>query len=300
MPKNLDCFSRCPELKSVHLLPKKLSTSSKKQDWIERLPQLLRFTNLTRFSLKSQGISHKFNFSQLEPLAHLLQSSPSLEFIVLDLKDTYHSGQTYSPTVILEPLGDQFVLPRLHTFHMLGSADPGWLEFASDPTHPFRTFLARHPSIRDLAIGCPMDIEGTGINPDDLSQLLPSVKHLAIPSFMCESVVKSQLALHLESLVISDPSFHDEDALDPVAEAMRIRTLPNLRKLSIWAESEDFELTAGVVEAFTSAAKGLEELEFRVPVDDYSGFIEAMGMAENLRQIKLVPSQVMKFGLPVS
>ncbi|CAE6451359.1 unnamed protein product, partial [Rhizoctonia solani] len=300
MPKNLNCFSRCSELHSVHLWPKSISTSSKGQDWIERLPQLLRFTNLTHFSLKSPGISHKFNFSQLEPLAPLLQSSPNLEFIVLDLQDTNRSGQTYSPTVLLEPLGDQFVLPRLHTLHMLGSADPGWVGFASNPTHPFRAFLARHPSIRDLAVGCPLDTDDIGMDPDDLAHLLPSVKHLALPSFMCEPAIESQLALQLESLAISDPLFHDEDALDPVAEAMGISTLPNLRKLAIWAEPGDFELRAGVVEALTLAAKGLEELEFRAPVEDYSEFIEAMSGAENLRQIKLVPSQVMKFGLPFS
>ncbi|CAE6536998.1 unnamed protein product [Rhizoctonia solani] len=265
-----------------------MSERFNKSDWMTRLPQLLVFTNLTHFSFKSESLPRGCDDEHLGALTSLLQSSPQLESIILSIEDLGQTFETYSPTLILEPLGDQFVFPHLHTFHMLGDADPDWFGFVSIPSHPLRAFLARHTSIRDLAIGFPLeDVSGREMDPNDLSQILPSVKHLAFPSFLLKAVVTSKLASQLESLAISDPSLYDDDPLGPAAEAMGENTLPNLRKLAIWADMGEFELGAEALVLFFSAAKGLEELEFRTEVQDYGEFLSALCEAENLRQIKL-------------
>jgi len=214
-----------------------------------------------------------FNDEHLQAITSLLRSSPHLESIILSIEDLDQTYETYSPTRLLEPLGDQLIFPNLHTFHMLGDADPAWSGFASEPTHPLRAFLTRHTSIQDLAIGCPLDdVSGREVKPDDLSLILPSVKHLALPSFLLETVVTSKVASQLESLATSNPSLYDDDPLTPAAEALTENALPNLRKLAIWADMGEFELGAGVVEAFVLAAKGLEVLEFRVDIEDYVSF----------------------------
>ncbi|KDN36437.1 hypothetical protein RSAG8_10829, partial [Rhizoctonia solani AG-8 WAC10335] len=235
-PDRFDWFGACPNLEAVHLVPWYMWEND---DWIERLPQLLTFTNLTHFSLKFEPLPYENQDKAFEPLRLLIQSSPNLESLILSFQVRDSAWATYSPTSVLESLGDQFVLPRLHTFHMLGAADPDWYEFVSDPSNPFRAFLARHLSIRDLGIGCPVYFnpraESVRMDPDELSRLLPSVKHLAFPSFMWESVVKSELASHLESLTISNLAFlFHGDPLRTIAETMGENSLPKVRKIAIF------------------------------------------------------------------
>ncbi|CAE7109293.1 unnamed protein product [Rhizoctonia solani] len=300
MPESLEWPFKCPALKSVHLWPKLVSTSLEGRSWIKQLPRFIQFTGLTHFSLKSRSIPYKFNEKHIRPLTSLLESSPNLESIILDLSSATKPPRTYSPTLIIEPLGDRLVLSQLRRCHFLGDADPDWFEFATEPTHPLRTFLARHTSIRDLAISCSTEVSGTGMELNNLPQLPPSIRHLAIPLFMCESVVESPLALHIESLAISNLSLHGDDPLGPLAEAVSKVTLPNLRKLEIWAGYGDFELGSGVFEAFVSAAKGLEELDFKAEVEDYDEFLTALDGAENLRQITVNPGQLLKPGFPIT
>ncbi|CAE6451335.1 unnamed protein product [Rhizoctonia solani] len=269
MPKNFRWFSACPRLKSVHLLPSIILATG--DDWMEKLHQLLRFTNLIHFTLRAHTLPHGFNQcndQHIEPLTALLRSSPNLESIVLNIEGDYGP---YSPTLILEPLGSQFIFSKLQTFHMLGDADPDWYRFISTPTHPLRAFLARHPTIQDLGIGCPLeDVSSDGIEPDELSRLLPSVKHLACPLFLCKVVVISKLATQLESLAISDMWLGDSDdkPFDDLLEVMTEDSLPNLRKLAIWDNLSSYSLEVEVLEAFFLAAKGLEELEFRLDLDN--------------------------------
>ncbi|KDN36449.1 hypothetical protein RSAG8_10841, partial [Rhizoctonia solani AG-8 WAC10335] len=298
MPNNFRWFSACPELKSVHLLPHIMDIE---EEWIERLPQLLQFTNLTHFSLECYDLPHEFNKYKdkyIEPLTSILRSSPNLETIILNLEGDY---APYSPTLILEPLGDQFTFPWLHTFHVLGNVDPGWFEFMSKATHPLRTFLARHPAIRDLGIGCPVDdMPSGGMDLDELSQLLPSVKHLACPLFLCEVVVTSKLATQIESLAISNPCPGNPNGnpFDPIFQAMTEDSLPNLRKLAIWHNLGRYWLRGKDLEPFFLAAKGLEELELRTSLEDYDGFLSALGGAKNLRQIKVNHNQIWVHGTP--
>ncbi|CAE6390834.1 unnamed protein product [Rhizoctonia solani] len=291
MPNNFRWFFACPELKLVHLLPKILDSN---YGWMNRLDQLLQFTNLTHFSLHTSTLPISYGFeihynSYIEPLAALLRSSPNLESIVLNIKG---ARAPYSPTLILEPLGSKFVFLQLHTFHVLGDADPGWSEFISTPTHPLRAFLARHPTIQDFGIGCPLeDVSSDGMDPEELSRLLPSVKHLACPLFLCEVVVISKLATQLVSLAISDFSLAGADEEDtpfyPLFSLMTEDSLPNLRQLAIWDDFGVYYLTAEVFEEFFLAAKGLEELEFRVDVYDSDDFFRVLSGAKNLRRITL-------------
>ncbi|CAE6422582.1 unnamed protein product [Rhizoctonia solani] len=295
VPDNFYCFSASSQLKSVHLLADIFSSASSDEDedededsWIAPTVannRILAFTNLTHFSLKSEDLPYGIG-DHLGLLTSLLQSSPNLESIILDIQGTTHSERTYSPTSILKSLGDQFVLPHLHTLHMLGDTDPDWFGFVTKPTHHLRAFLARNTSIRDLAIGCPLeDVSGGEMDPDDLSQLLPSVKRLACPFFLCEAVVTSELASRLESLVITNQEFYEDNPLGSVAEAMGEDTLPNLRKLAIWADMSN--LGIGELRAFVSAARELEELEVRIEVEDYKEFLSALSGAENIRRIKM-------------
>ncbi|KAG8687734.1 hypothetical protein FRC11_006672 [Ceratobasidium sp. 423] len=180
---------------------------------------------------------------------------------------------------------------------MLGDADPDWSKFASEPTHPLRAFLTRHPSIRDLAIGCDLDAEcGFQMDPDDLFSTLASVKHLGCPSFVFEAVATSKLTAQLESLAITNLALYIGDPLRPTAKALAEDSLPNLRKLEIWADMCDSELEAETIEGFMLAAKGLEELAFQPGVPDYDEFLSALGGAGNLRRIRLNEQQVLELG----
>ncbi|CAE6526608.1 unnamed protein product [Rhizoctonia solani] len=261
---------------------------------MERLPQLIQFTNLTHFSLYSYNLPRGFNeryTTYSEPFTSLLRSSPNLESFILSFEG---EGEPYFPTPVLEALDNQFILPRLHTFHILGDADPDWIGFISKRTHPLRAFLARHPTIQDLKIGCPMDdISSDGMDPDELSCILLSVTHLACPVFLCEAVVTSKLARQLKSLAISNPHLGDLDdnPFDFIVQKMTGNALPNLRKLSIWDELCYYSLEVRFLQAFFLAAKGLEELEFRIGVDDYDGFLFVLGQAKNLRRIKIAYDQ---------
>ncbi|CAE6526619.1 unnamed protein product [Rhizoctonia solani] len=107
------------------------------------------------------------------------------------------------------------------------------------------------------------------MGPEDLSRLLPSVKHLALSSFIWESVVKSNIASRLESLGISDLEFLDDgNPLDPLANAIDEDGLPNLRKLEIWARPGNTELRNEILERILTATKGLEVLYFETYVDN--------------------------------
>ncbi|EUC59386.1 hypothetical protein RSOL_312230, partial [Rhizoctonia solani AG-3 Rhs1AP] len=168
---------------------------------------------------------------------------------------------------------------------MPGRLDLDSSHFALDPSHPLRAILARHSSIRDLAVGCLMFPKGFSMDPDDLPRLLPSIKHPAFPSFMWESILKSDiLALRPDSRIISDPAFLDDDGsndpLDPIVNAMNEDTLPKLRK----TQFGDTGLRADVLDAFVSAAKGLGELNFEIHVE--GEFVSLMKGAENLCRIK--------------
>ncbi|KAG8687733.1 hypothetical protein FRC11_006671, partial [Ceratobasidium sp. 423] len=152
----------------------------------------------------------------------------------------------------------------------IGDVDPDWSGFASSTPHALREFLARHALIQDFAIGYPLEPLGYGhVDPNNLPQLLPSVKHFACPSFMCEALIKSKLATQLESLAITDPSLDDDESLGSLVSAMTEDMLPKLRKLRICAYLGYYVLEAEVFGAFFSAAKGLEELEFHADMDDY-------------------------------
>ncbi|EUC59373.1 hypothetical protein RSOL_311980, partial [Rhizoctonia solani AG-3 Rhs1AP] len=295
MPKNFRWFSACPGLKSVHLLPRIPDDTN--DMWMERHHRLLRFTNLTHFSLQSSILPRGFNEDddqRIEPLAAFLRSSPNLESIVLNIEGAH---RPYSPTLIIERLGSEFVFPQLHTFHVLGDADPGWSEFISTPTHPLRAFLARHPTIQDFGIGYSLEVVSRdGMDPNELSRLLPSVKHLACPMFVCEVVVISKLAIQLESLamIISNMSLGEPDAtpFDLLLEVMTEDSLPNLRKLAIWDDFSSYSLRAEVLESFFLAAKRLEELEFRLYVDDFSEHeSKKTGLALALKSVWILKNQ---------
>ncbi|CUA73036.1 hypothetical protein RSOLAG22IIIB_10479 [Rhizoctonia solani] len=270
-PAHFGPFAECPKLEAVHLVPLHMWHDD---GWIERLPQLLTFTNLTHFSLKFEPIPYDQDDEEelYDTIASFIQCSPNLESIIISFQDKDGFLECYSPNTILENLGDQFVLPRLHTLHMLGAADPDWASFASNPTHSFRSFLARHPTIKDLAIGCPTTAGRHGaflcMDPDDLSRLLPSVKTLAFPSFMWQSIASSKLASRLESIAISNLAFVlDLNPLGSIAEAMGENSFPNVRKVSILVQLGCIPLTMDALEGFRLAAEGLEEVEFELHIE---------------------------------
>ncbi|CAE6451410.1 unnamed protein product [Rhizoctonia solani] len=151
---------------------------------------------------------------------------------------------------------------------------------------PYSPTLVLEP----LGIGCPLeDVSSDGMDLDELSRLLPSVKHLACPLFLCEAVIISKLATQLESLNVSDssPGKPDDAPFAPLLKVMTEDSLPNLRKLAIWDDFSSYLLEAEVLEVFFLAAKGLEELEFRIDVDDYDEFLSILSGARNLQRITM-------------
>ncbi|CCO34867.1 peptide-methionine (S)-S-oxide reductase [Rhizoctonia solani AG-1 IB] len=267
-PADFYCFSAHRELKSVQISNGFVSTGEDEvENWMDRLPELLVFTNLTHFLFKSEAMGN--NDSYIEAMTSLLESSPSLESLILNIEDVGKSAWAYSLTPVLEALGD---------------VETEWYRFADDTTYPLRAFLVRHPRIRNFGIGLSPDSElYDGIDPDLLAELLPSVQHLAFPMFLCESVVTSKLALQIETLAITNLYLYDDDPFGPTFEVLCEDSLPKLRTLEIWASGGcEYKLETEVVEAFLLAAKELEVLDFEIQVDDIDEFESLLSTTDNL------------------
>lgn len=206
-----------------------------------------------------------FDEDLLDPLTSLLGRCPQLYSIMLDIQ---HGEFKYSPAALVAALGDGVVFPRLRRFHARGAEDPDWMAFFEDPeSHPLRQFFNRHPGIEDLALGYVDESAFRRyIDPAEISQLFPSLKHFEGPVFLFKPIVLSTLAKQIETLIIVDDPLRDDVSLTEMYN--RIPTLPKLRKFGIWADEIKEGVLIKMLRTIVNAASRLEEIEIHLDIDD--------------------------------
>ncbi|KDN38136.1 hypothetical protein RSAG8_09732, partial [Rhizoctonia solani AG-8 WAC10335] len=281
-PKTFKLFqTQCPKLDSVHI-------------WImgdidfysDQYDTLFEFKDLFHFSLSIQDMPPLFDEDLLDPLTSLLARCPQLSSLMLDI---HNSEFKYSPATLVASLGDEYVFPRLRRFYARGCEDPDWMEFFENPeSHPFRQFFNRHPGIEDLALGYYDETaHWKYIDPTEITQLFPSLKHFEGPAFIFKPLVLSTLAEQIEELVIADNSLRDEVSLTDMYD--RVPTLSKLRKFGIWAKEIEEGILVNMLRTIVNAASRLEEIEIYPEIDstNYREVMKLITQARGLRSVTL-------------
>ncbi|CAE6479216.1 unnamed protein product, partial [Rhizoctonia solani] len=241
--------------------------------------RIFNFTNLSYINFTLPGISFASSDSTMGCLPHfarLLTSCPNL--ISLQLENA--TFDPISVTEIVAYLGNDIIFLRLRVFNVRWSGDDfgpdvdptDWDGFFAPPgryKHPLRLFFARHRAIEDLALGWLTHSAYEGdIDPDDMAQLFPSLKHLEGPAFLCNAITKSEIAQNLESLVLVDMTFLGEtDWIAAMADGLR--DMPKLRRLEIHAEEAGNIIDPLVLDGLLRKAPALETLECRLVVKNF-------------------------------
>ncbi|KAG8758944.1 hypothetical protein FRC11_002834 [Ceratobasidium sp. 423] len=294
VPWDLETFrlfqTRCPNLTSVHIWVQE------EIDWHsepELYEELLDFKDLTYFSLSLRYLPNLvFSDEESEfhkPLTAVLARCPQLSSILFDF-DSDSGESQYSPTLVVAPLGDQFVFSNLRRFYARGYENAGWLEFFENPdSHPLRQFFVRHPRIEDLALGYVYETAYTDeIDPAEIARLFPSLKHFEGRAFIFIPLVLSTLAEQVETLVISDGRLSDYEA--PLSRMYdKVSVLPKLRKFGIWSETVDDGVLVDVLRTIVHATSQLEEIEIHADMEraDYEKVVSLFAEVPRLRSVTL-------------
>ncbi|CAE6443706.1 unnamed protein product [Rhizoctonia solani] len=285
VPRDPETFrlfqTRCPKLTWVHI-------------WIqddidfygEQYTSLLGFKDLSHMSLSMRYLPSGFDTHQLSPLTSLLARCPDISSIILDLVST--DGESYySPAGLVASLGEQRVFSQLRRFHTKGHEDPDWTKFFEKPeSHPLRQFFIRHPGIEDLGLGLFEETEyGDVIDPAQIAQLFPSLKHFEGPAFIFLPIVQSTLTEQIETLVIIDDKLSEGDI--PLSNMYdKVSSLPKLRKFGIWSGEVEEDILVNVLRTVVNAASQLEEVEIHPDIENDYG--EVMGLISNLSNLRSI------------
>lgn len=207
----------------------------------------------------------------------MLIASPGL--ISLKLYLSLHQSPLARPKfpadALVTSLGNQLVFTSLHTFHLRGTLEFNWDAFfthTSTSTSPLRAFFSRHSGIQDLVLDSNHCRPYPGeIQPHDLSQLFPSLKHFEGPAFLCKPLVSSPLAGQFQTLVIMDEILYKGTGLREIAEDGK--PLPRLRQLTIsaWSAKRQVVLRVSALKTLLQASVQLEKLETNADLYDYVG-----------------------------
>jgi hypothetical protein len=133
--------------------------------------------------------------------------------------------------------------------------------------HPLRAFFLRHRTIEDLALGWSPKLSYTGrINPDEMSQIFPSLKRFEGPGFLCNAITKSDVAQRLEHLILVDLRFEREaNWLNAMGDSPR--HMPKLRWLEIQARGSSLDPVA--LGRVIEAAPNIETFDCGLTVHDF-------------------------------
>ncbi|KAF8597453.1 hypothetical protein BDV93DRAFT_547913 [Ceratobasidium sp. AG-I] len=274
--------TQCPSLTSVHFEVKE------RPDTLE-----LYDDSFVQFFIDCP-LPPEFDEEHTAPFALLLRACPTLRSLTLNLEDDSASGFEWSPSALLSALDDDssseaYTLPSLHTFRALGEETPNWDEFFESPeSNALHRFFKRHPGLHTIGFGW---IRESGhyqdIDPNEIVALFPSLKHLEAASFLRGPIISSELADQLESLVITDRMYEGGGPnLETVAQAAR--SLPKLKRIVLHAEQQD-NIEVETFKGLLRATPALEELEFRLPLDEPEQLIPLLRLVPNLRTLSVLP-----------
>ncbi|KDN44338.1 hypothetical protein RSAG8_05602, partial [Rhizoctonia solani AG-8 WAC10335] len=160
---------------------------------------LFAFTNLDRLAINSRFLAHGQNRLP-ESIIAAIRASPNLKSLELDLGEpNIETDRTWSPNKLFKEVGLTF--PELHTLRLGGRVVLQWPLTLSKPSTFFRLFFERHQMLQSISIAwAPGLNEQNDLGPETVVSLFPSVHHFEGPAFLCASMLRSPLALQLESL----------------------------------------------------------------------------------------------------
>jgi hypothetical protein len=110
---------------------------------------------------------------------------------------------------------------------------------------------------------------GDVIDPAQIAQLFPSLKHFEGPAFIFLPIVQSSLTKQIETLVIVDDQLKEGDI--PLSKIYdKISALPKLKKFGIWSGEAEEDILVNVLRTVVNAASQLEEVEIHPDLEgDY-------------------------------
>ncbi|CAE6506459.1 unnamed protein product [Rhizoctonia solani] len=278
----------CPQLRSVTLLvPNGYKFKNNLEEY--QYATLLGFKNLSEFRIQVHHITPDIGTEAFGPLKGLIANCPKLELLQLYFLNLHPRPVEYTPENVAIWLGLELNMSSLRSLQLLGSLqiDEGSLVSPLDTgTYYFRDFLARHAHIEELFLTC-VDMHGFlgTANPEDLAQLLPSLKRFSGPDFLCDLLVRSSVAKQLECLSIDESAFKAGMSFTP-HRPYSVLPLPMLRELVI--ETEIYYQVLTMLELLLPGAPGLERLGLApMPPPCHAMLLELVSNTPKLRQTSI-------------
>ncbi|QRV82846.1 F-box-like protein [Ceratobasidium sp. AG-Ba] len=253
-------------------------------------PPILRFKNLQNYSFTSiTGLSHP-NKSLATSFSSMLQDSPDMRTVRLacERRDAVVSGSQISFSKQLQ----HTQLRSLNVFLGIGAAiEPDFHRvFDSSYNSSLRAFLARHSNLRSLEFGWaeqPGNYEPLGSS--ELEIILPSLKDLRGPTFLCAPILSSNIASRIESLAILDAFAYDELVSSFHMCMCSAKDMPLLNSLAIdlyYGSQENLD----IVSELLKRAPDLEELCLGVSFDELHKVIELIRLVPKIRKLSIRPA----------
>ncbi|CAE6478531.1 unnamed protein product [Rhizoctonia solani] len=252
------------------------------------------FTNLSYIKLILPGILFTLTDSRMDYVSHmtrLLTLCPNL--ISLQLENA--TLDPISAKNIVASLGNNTVFPLLRVFKICGGGEESaadadnadWDGFFALPgcySHPLRLFFSCHQKIEDLALGSLSSCVYEGkIDPDEMSRLFPSLKHLEGPAFLCNAIIKSNVGQKIESLVVNDVWAGKKDWIADMV--IGLREMPKLLRLQLYSEDPEDVIDPLVLDNLLRATPLLERFDCRLGVNNFPAVVLAISHAHNLRHL---------------
>ncbi|CAE6486781.1 unnamed protein product, partial [Rhizoctonia solani] len=152
-------------------------------------------------------------------------------------------------------------------------------------SHPLRLFFSRHKGIEDLALGWLADSVYEGdIDPEEMAQLFPSLKHLSGHAFLCNAITKSSIAQNLETLVVGYSALAGKKDWLAVMVA-GLREMPKLRRLELGSGEYEGTIDPLELDGLLRMAPALEVLDCSFLVNNFTAMLLAISHAPRLRHI---------------
>ncbi|CAE6430189.1 unnamed protein product [Rhizoctonia solani] len=245
---------------------------------------LFAFTNLDRLAINSKFLAH--GQSRLpESILTAIRSSPNLKSLELDLGEpNIETDRTWSPNKLFKEVG--LVFPELHTLRLGGRVVPQWPLTLSKPSTSLRLFFEQHQALQSISIAWTPGLnEQSDLGPEIVVTLFPSVRHFEGPAFLCVSVLRSPLALQLESLSVLDKYIGNSKAKHINELANAAESLPKLSTLNFYLESES-QAQYRAIREISRVAPNLREVCVQgLHIDLKMSIVEALRHASNLRKL---------------
>ncbi|CAE6466707.1 unnamed protein product [Rhizoctonia solani] len=245
---------------------------------------LFGFTNLDRLAINSKFLAHGQNRLP-ESIIAMIRASANLKSLELNLGEpSTETDRTWSPNKLFKEVG--LVFPGLHTLRLGGRIAVQWPLTLSKGSTFFHLFFEKHQALESISLAwAPGLNEQNDLGPEVVTSLFPSVRHFEGPAFLCVSVLRSPLALQLESLSILDKQLGISKTQHINQLANAADSLPNLSVLNFYLESDPQAQYRAIKEISRIAPKLREICVQALQIDLRMSIVEGLKHASNLRKL---------------